>query len=71
MSGVVGDIGIRFSVVRRIGVRIIAELLQHWRYLTHTGNDVIRKLPHPLCQSFHVHRFYHLVGGLLCPVDGK
>lgn len=53
---------IRFAVVGRIGVRIVAEDGQHGRNFGHIVDDVLGYLADPLGQRLQVHRLDDLIG---------
>lgn len=60
-SSVFKDFGVRFPIVRWIGVWVISELGKHGRDHGHVLEDVRWYLPHPFGQSSHVDRLDDLV----------
>lgn len=58
---VVRDKRVRAAVVGWVGGRVVAQLGQHRRDLSHVGKDVLGYLANPLGQGLHVDRFDDLV----------
>uniref|UniRef100_A0A3P9NRT5 Teleost multiple tissue opsin 3b n=1 Tax=Poecilia reticulata TaxID=8081 RepID=A0A3P9NRT5_POERE len=60
--------GIHFRVIRRVGVRIVAQASEHRGDFGHVVDHIAGNVSHPLREGLSVHWLHHLVCGAFNPV---